>query len=106
MHRFALAAALLLGAASTAAAEQYAMRGLVLSVDATNKSFVVSHDAVPNVMAAMTMPFEVRDAKELDGLAPGVMVEFTLVTDPKAAHAERVRIRRYESVEQDPLAAR
>jgi len=84
----------------------YAMRGLVLSVDAVHKSFVVSHDAVPNVMAAMTMTFDVRDARELEGLGPGVLVEFTLVADQNTAHAERVRIRRYESAEQDPATAR
>jgi protein SCO1/2 len=88
------------------AAAQYSMRGLVLSVDAAHKSFVVSHDAVPNVMAAMTMTFDVREVKELDGVAAGSIVEFTLVTDRQSAYAERVRIRRDESVEQDPLTAR
>src|SRR5204862_3317233 len=77
-----------------------------LSVDASRKSFVVSHDAVPNVMPAMTMAFDVGDAKQLDGLAPGAIVEFTLVTDRQSAHAEQVRVRRDESVEQDPLTAR
>src|SRR5579862_1909350 len=95
-----------LTAAEQDAVRGYAMRGLVLSVDAVHKSFVVSHDAVPNVMAAMTMTFDVRDARELEGLGPGVLVEFTLVADQNTAHAERVRIRRYESAEQDPATAR
>jgi protein SCO1/2 len=33
-------------------------------------------------------------------------VEFTLVVGDTAAYAERLRVRRYESVEQDPLTAR
>jgi protein SCO1/2 len=98
--------ALLLVPGSVSAAERYAMRGLVLSVDASHKSFVVSHDSIPNVMGAMTMSFDVRAPKELEGVAPGTIVEFTLVLDRQEAHAEQIRIRRYESVEQDPLTAR
>ena len=32
-------------------------------------------------------------------------MEFVLVVDQKSSHAERIRIVRYQSVEQDPLAA-
>jgi protein SCO1/2 len=85
---------------------RHEMTGLVIAVDEARTGFVVSHDAVPGVMAAMTMPFEVRDAKELTGVVPGSMVAFTLVLDEQGAHAEQVRLRRYQSVEQDPLAAK
>ena len=104
--RLVLAIAAVLLAASSSAADRHAMRGMVISVDPSGKSFVVSHDSVPGVMAAMTMSFDVRDTGELKGLAPGTMVEFTLVLDGQTARAEQVRIRAYESVEQDPLAAR
>ena len=56
-------------------------------------------------MRAMTMPFEVRQAKDLDGLAPGAMVEFTLVVDAKTSYAERITVVRFQNVEQDPFAA-
>ncbi len=93
--------------ASTRAQEQrHAVTGLVLTVDEGRTGFVVSHDAIPRVMAAMTMPFAVRDRKELDGVVPGATVTFTLVLGEQGAHAERVRVKRYQSVEQDPLAAR
>ena len=82
------------------------MRGMVLKVDAAQKTVVVSHDAVPDVMPAMTMPFEARDVRELNGLVPGAIVTFTLVTEKTAAHIERVRVVRYQSIEQDPLTAR
>ena len=52
------------------------------------------------------MPFEVRDAKELEGVVPGAIVEFTLVVGDTAAYATRITVKRYESVEQDPLTAR
>jgi protein SCO1/2 len=57
-------------------------------------------------MDAMTMPFDVRKAKELDGLAPGMIVDFTLVVEHDTSYAEQVHVRPYESVEQDPLTAR
>ena len=56
-------------------------------------------------MAAMTMPFDVRDTKELDGVVAGMTVEFTLVMDSDDAYVERMRIRKYEASEQDPFTA-
>lgn len=85
---------------------QHKMTGMVLAVDPSRKSFVVSHDSIPGVMAAMTMSFDVREPKELDGVVPGTMVTFTLVLAKQSAHAERVQVVRYESVEQDPVTAR
>ena len=105
----ALALALALAAAIPAqplAQARHAIRGMVLTVDAARKTIVVSHDSVPNVMPAMTMPFEVRSQRELDGLVPGAVVSFTLVVSKESSHAEGLRILRYESVEQDPLTAR
>ena len=92
--------------ASTSAQARHAVRGMVLKVDAARKTVVVSHDSVPNVMPAMTMPFEVRSSKELDGLVPGAIVSLTLVISKESAHAEGLRVVRYESVEKDPLTAR
>ena len=79
---------------------------MVLKVDPPHKTFVVSCQPIPGFMSAMTMPFDVRSAKDLDGLAPGTMVEFTLVVDRETSYAENIKVRRYESVEQDPLTAR
>jgi protein SCO1/2 len=78
---------------------------MVLKVDAVSRSFVASHEPIAGLMDAMTMPFEVRDARELLGLAPGAIVDFTLVIGEQAGYATNVRIRRYESVERDPLTA-
>ena len=85
---------------------QYAMRGMVLAIDAAQHSVVISHDAITGVMPSMTMPFEVREQNELSGLAPGAIVTFTLVIGKSSSHIEHVHVVRYESVEQDPLAAR
>ena len=98
--------ALLIIAPSVWTAEHHAMRGIVLKVDPARKSFVVSHDSVPGLMGAMTMSFDVSDPTELEGVMPGMPVEFTLVLERQSAHVEHVRIRQHESVEQDPLTAR
>ena len=66
---------------------------------------MVSHDSVPGVMAAMTMPFDVRSRRSSRACA-GTTVEFTLVVEQRIGYAERIRIRSYESAEQDPLTAR
>jgi protein SCO1/2 len=85
---------------------RHAVRGMVLGVDAARKTVIVSHDSIPGVMDAMAMPFDVRNARELEGLVPGAIVSFTLVIAKESSHAEGLRVVRYESVEQDPITAR
>lgn len=104
----AVAIAIVLGAVtwSPAQTKEYTITGMVLRVDPARRSFLVSHDAVPGLMAAMTMSFDVRDAKELTGVQPGNAVTFTLAVGQQSMRAERVRVVPYRSVEQDPLTAR
>jgi len=52
------------------------------------------------------MPIAVHNAKTLAGLAPGLMVDFTLVMDKKVSYAESIRVHDFEDLEQQPLAAR
>jgi protein SCO1/2 len=43
------------------------------------------HEAIPNYMDAMTMPFKVREARELAGLRPGDKIRYCLkVTDTES----------------------
>jgi protein SCO1/2 len=88
------------------ATQQYSAFGMVLKVDPSRKTFVVSCQAIPGFMEAMTMPFDVRSPQKLKGVAPGMAVEFTLVVGRETSYAEDIKIRSYESVEQDPLTAR
>src|SRR3977135_2604720 len=97
-------ALLFLAAQSTAAAQEYPVTGMVLKVDRLRHTFPASIEAIPGFMQAMTMPFEVRQRIDLEGLVPGAVVEFRLVVDQKSSHAERIRIVRYQSTEADPLA--
>ena len=88
-----------------AAPKEYPVTGMVVRVDATARSFSASIQAIPNFMPAMTMPFEVTQAGELQGLAPGVIVAFSLVVDGNSSRAERIRIVQYQNSEQDPFSA-
>ena len=101
----AFAALLLLTVPSAVAAEEYPVTGMVLKVDRARNTFTASIQAIPGFMPAMAMPFEVRRGMDLDGLVPGAAVEFALVVNRNSSYAERIRIVRYQSVEQDPLAA-
>jgi protein SCO1/2 len=93
-------------AITVSAQDRHSVRGMVLEVDPASRTVVVSHDAIPGVMPAMAMPFEVRSARELNGLTAGAVIAFTLVLERQSGWAEGVRVVRYESVEQDPVTAR
>ena len=64
---------------------------------------VVSCERIPGFMDAMVMPFSVRDADELAGLAPGMIVDFTLVVEKASSHAESVHIRHFTSSAQETV---
>jgi protein SCO1 len=85
---------------------KYSATGLVLKVDQARQTLVVSCDSIPGYMDAMVMPFPVRDAKALEGLVPGTIIDFTLVVEKDAAYAADVRVRKYQSVEPDPDTTR
>jgi protein SCO1 len=85
---------------------EYIVKGMVLRADAANRTFVVSHEKIVGLMDSMIMPFDVRETKDLAGVVPGAVVEFTLVVGDKSAYATKIKIQRYQSVEQDPRTAR
>jgi protein SCO1/2 len=100
-----LVAVLVSTALSAGAAQEYPVIGMVLKVDRSSNTFTASIQAIPGFMPAMAMPFDVRHARDLDGLVPGAAVTFALIVAGGSSYAERIRIVRYQSVEQDPLAA-
>lgn len=52
--------------------------GVVQKLSPDEKTVVIQHEAISNFMAAMTMPFNVRSARELTGLQPGDNIHFQL----------------------------
>ena len=69
----------------------YRVQGLVLDVNRSERTMIVSHRAIPGYMDAMAMPFRVRSASELHSLKRGDQVEFELVVKRRTSLAEKVR---------------
>jgi protein SCO1 len=88
-----------------AATQQHLATGLVLKVDRAHHSLIISCQEIPGFMHAMIMPIRVRDTKELSGLAPGTTIEFEMSFQANTGYGENIQIRRYQSLEQDPLTA-
>jgi len=99
-------ALLFLCAIPAGADRKYSASGLVLKVDKTHQSFVVSCESIPGYTDAMVMPYPVRDSKEMKELVPGAIIDFTLVVEKRTAYAENIHVRKYQSVEQDPETTR
>lgn len=57
------------------------MQGQVLSVAPERKEILVRHEAIAGFMEAMTMPYYVRDAREISGILPGDLITSTLVVE-------------------------
>lgn len=52
--------------------------GAVRGIDAENARITLEHDEIPGLMTAMTMTFDVADAKLLEGVEVGDEVKFQL----------------------------
>jgi protein SCO1/2 len=86
--------------------ETYSASGLVLRADREHLSLKVSCETIPGYMEAMVMTFPVHDAKALDGLKPGMLIDFKLDVRKDAAYAEQIHVRVYQDTAQEPMAAR
>ena len=104
-NRAWLPAALLLVGVRGLPARSYQGTGLVLKVSPERNEMLVSMQEIPGYMDAMVMPLQVQQPRALRALLPGMMVEFTLIVNRDSAYAENIRVRPFESVENDPLGA-
>lgn len=64
---------------SPAGQQRFQVRGEVREININDKFIRIKHEEIPNYMAAMTMPFDVRDVSLLRGLKPGDEIGFELV---------------------------
>jgi protein SCO1/2 len=92
--RFVLSLCLTFAAAACAKAPDrrtFTLQGQVQSLDAPRKLVVVKHEEIKGFMPAMTMPYEVEDASAMDGLAPGDLINATLVVFSNGAHLTAIK---------------
>ena len=65
--------------------QTFQAQGMVKEVAADGRTVIIAHEAIPNYMEAMTMPFKVKEPGELAGLRPGDNILFRLqVTDTES----------------------
>jgi protein SCO1/2 len=87
-----LCAALAVTACSKAPEQRtFTLQGQVQSLDSPRKLVVVKHEEIKGFMPAMTMPYEVEEAKALDGLAPGDLINAKLVVFSNGAHLTEIK---------------
>ena len=71
---------------------EYPVRGVVRRVEAERKSVVVKHEEIPGFMPAMTMPFDVKEPKELQGLKPGDRISFRMLVTTNDGWIDRIQV--------------
>jgi protein SCO1/2 len=65
--------------------QTFRAEGIVKELRGDGRTMVIAHDAIPNYMEAMTMPFKVKQPLELNGLQVGDKILFRLrVTDTES----------------------
>jgi len=66
---------------ASANAKRYELKGKVVSADKSNRMVTIEHEAIPEYMDKMTMPFKMHDEWVYEGLKPGTLIQATLVVD-------------------------
>lgn len=80
-----------IAACSRGDSREYTMQGQILSIAPDHLEANVKHEEIKGFMAAMTMPYKVRDAKELAELKPGDLITSTLVVVSNDAYLKNVK---------------
>ena len=74
--------------------ERYPIKGKVVSVDKRGSTVTIAHEDIPDLMDAMTMPFDLKDRRLLDQLAEGDGIQATLVVAGRQSWLENVVVTR------------
>jgi Cu/Ag efflux protein CusF len=68
-------------AQTTAPTQVFAGQGVVVAVKPEQSRITLQHEPIAGLMPAMTMEFEVRSKQRLEGITPGVTVDFTVMPE-------------------------
>jgi len=102
---FLICFAFLVCACSTRSDQRvYTLQGQVLAVAPNHDGATIKHDEIKGLMPAMTMPYKVKEAKLLDHIAPGDLVNATLVVVSNDAYLTEVNKIGSAPLEQQPAA--
>jgi len=75
-----------------ASVKRYQLTGRVVSIDKPARSINVDGDEIPGFMAAMTMPYPVKDAAALEKLSPGDQIKAEIVLGNEGAYLENISL--------------
>jgi protein SCO1/2 len=70
---------------------QFPLTGEIVAIKVDRTEITVKHDEVKDFMAAMTMPFAIKDPAQLDGLATGDLITATLVVTDEESYLAGIR---------------
>jgi protein SCO1/2 len=70
----------------------FMVRGVVREIRPGGREVVIRHETIPGYMAAMTMPFTVKDPEELAEVGPGDTVQFRLTVTEEDGWIDQVRV--------------
>jgi protein SCO1/2 len=69
-------------------AQRYELKGKIISFNKAQQQVVIQHEAIPDVMEGMTMPFTLREDSAFDVMHAGDRIQATLVLDRGRTHLE------------------
>jgi protein SCO1/2 len=72
--------------------QRYPLKGVVASVNRAVREVVLTHEDIPGLMPAMTMPFPLTDPALLESLGPGDAIVATLVVGETSYRLEEVKV--------------
>jgi protein SCO1/2 len=97
---------MLAAAACTKSNERvFTLQGQILTIQPEHKFAEIKHEEIKGFMPAMTMSYEVKNPKLLDGLAPGDLVNAKLVVESNAAYLSEVKKVGSAPLEKPPATA-
>jgi len=70
--------------------KRYKLTGRVISIDKAARSINIDSEEIPGFMAAMTMPYQVKDVGELEKLSPGDQIKAEIVMGNDGAYLENI----------------
>jgi protein SCO1/2 len=79
------------GGGSPSSQKTYPVQGQVLEVSPDHQQATVNAEEIKGFMAAMAMPYKVKDPQLLNGIAPGDLINATLVVDSDGAYFSAVK---------------
>jgi len=85
---------------------RYKLKGEVISVDKANRELMIKHADIPGLMAAMTMPYPVKNDKDLNAAARGDFITADVVVQNGEMWLENVQVtRRATAADSSPWAS-